>query len=276
MTTGEFVTTIQIKRFNVNKKVLFSILMIPILAVSTLASNLANPATAIPEARISMGASYHLGGYTISNREIPMIMNRIHGRISYSPIKHVNFGVDLGAAQVNVDRYSVGRDTVPVFEGGYGFSGGAHLKLTSPSIMNRFCFIALAQGGMFFSENEPGALYGGKDGAAVLGVQVRIPKFGYVSFGPHLYIINGENRSYEGNESFYSNISNVRGWIAFDYFPKTEHLTKNKPYISVEFTASPKISSTSRVPVQEFSLSISFGAVTPRLYGMEKEADNDF
>ncbi len=246
------------------------------LKVSSFSSNLANPAAAIPEARVSLGASYHLGGYTISNREIPLIMNRFHGRISYSPIKYVNFGLDLGAAQVNVERYTLGRDTIPVFEGGYGFSGGAHLKLTSPLILNQFSFIALAQGGIFSSENKPGAMYAGKDGAATLGLQVRIPDFGYISAGPQLYIINGENQSYNGNEGFYSNLNNVRGWIAVDYFPKTETLTNNRPYISVEFTASPKINSTSRVPVQEFSLSVSLGTVTPRLYGMPKDADENF
>lgn len=248
-------------------------LIISALTVPSSGANLANPAAPVADARISLGASYHLGGYTISNMEIPMVVNRFHGRISYSPIRYVNFGIDLGTIQINVERFIEGRDTIPVFEGAYGFSGGAHLKLTTPQILNTLSMMAMAQGGMFQSENKAGAMYGGKDGVAALGLQVRIPQFGYISAGPQLYIINGENRSYSGTESIYSNVNNVRGWIAFDYFPKVEPLTTNKPYFSLEFTASPKINSTSRIPVQEFSVSLSIGAITPRLYGLENETD---
>ncbi len=254
-------------------KIIVTTLLISSLALTSAGANLANPAAPLPEARVSLGVSYDLGGYTITNRQIPMMVNRIHGRISYSPLKYVNLGLDLGAAQVNVERYTVGGDTVPVFEGEYGFSGGAHLKLTSPMLLNSFSFIALAQGALFYSENKTNAMYGGKDGAAVLGMQFKVPNFGFVSFGPQLYMINGENRSYTGAEGTYSNLNNIRGWLAVDFFPKVDPITNNKPYCSLEFTASPKINSSSRVPVQEFSISFSIGAVTPRLYGIETEAE---
>jgi hypothetical protein len=43
--------------------------------------------------------------------------------------------------------------------------------------------------------------------------------------------------------------------------------------VSVEFTASPKINGTERAPLREFSVSVSIGVVTQRLYGDADEFD---
>ncbi|MDR2728524.1 MAG: hypothetical protein LBB56_05270, partial [Chitinispirillales bacterium] len=72
----------------------------------------------------------------------------------------------------------------------------------------------------------------------------------------------------------YSNINNFRGWVAFDYFPQVLALNeKIQPYLSLEFTASPKINSSSRVRVKEFSIAVSMGTISPRLYGIDKNVD---
>ena len=75
------------------------------VAAAAMASNLANPAAAIPEARVAIGASYHLGGYTLTNKEIPSIFNRLHARVHYAPLNFLGIGVDLGAMQLDVERY---------------------------------------------------------------------------------------------------------------------------------------------------------------------------
>jgi len=242
------------------------------LSGSSFGANLANPAAQIGDARIAVGASYHLGGSTITNLEIPMMMNRITGRVSYSPVRYLNIGFDLGTVQVSVDQYPAGSDTIPVFDGNFGWSGGGYIKLTTPFLFNHVALIGLANGNFFRSQNDLKAYYGGKDGAGAVGIQVRIPKFGFISAGPHVYYIEGENRGYEGNTGNYSNINNLRGWIAVDYFPQANVFNSNQqPYLSFEFTASPKINTSSRVRVQEFSASITLGAITQRLYGFDKD-----
>ncbi|MBN1307047.1 MAG: hypothetical protein JXA18_03960 [Chitinispirillaceae bacterium] len=235
------------------------------------ASNLANPAITLPEARIAIGASYHLGGYSLTNDTVPALFNRIHGRFEYGPYKHLTLGIDAGAVQIEVDRY---HDTVPVFHGKFGFSGGAHLKLSTPSFAKKIIsFIAIVQATLFKSQNKHSAYYGGKDGTGIIGIQLHIPGFGYISAGPWVYLIQGENSSFNGKKNFYSNTDNVRGWLAIDYFPKIADVSSNKPYLSFEFSISPKATYSERIPVQAFSVSISIGSITRRLYGTESDVE---
>jgi len=250
-------------------------LLLFLIATTVSAANLANPAVTLPEARIAIGASYHLGGYALSNMEIPSLFNRVQARLEYSPIKYLTIGFDGGAMKVDVDRYVAGGDSVPVFHGNYGYSGGGHIKLSTPSFLrNRLSFIAIGQATMFNSENsDVRAGYKGKDGCGAIGLQVHIPGFGYVTAGPWAYVIKGENSSFDGTTNSYSNVDNVRGWLAIDYFPKVSELSKNKPYISFEFSISPSATYSERVPFQAISASISIGSITGRLYGTESEVE---
>ena len=235
------------------------------------AANLANPATPFPEARIAVGASYHLGGYTLTNQELPSLFNRIHARVSYSPIKYVSFGVDGGTIQIDVERTS---DSAATFNGKFGYSGGGHLKLATPAFLKqRLSFVALGQGTIFKSVNKFNAEYAGKDATGAVGIQLHIPGFGYITAGPWVYLIFGKNKSFDGTTSEYSNINNVRGWLAIDYFPKMKELSNNKPYISLEFSVSPKANYSERIPVQEFSVSVSIGSITNRLYGTQSDVE---
>lgn len=256
------------------KSIMILCFVILCLTAASFGANLANPAAQVGDARLAFGASYYVNGSTITNMEIPMIMNRIGARASFSPVKYVSVGVDLAAVQLDVERYSAAPyDIVPMFEGKYGFSYGGNLKLASPLLFNRVAVIGLANGNFFRSENELDAYYGGKDGAAVIGMQVKIPGFGFISAGPHFYYIEGENKGYDGVKSTYSNINNLRGWIAVDYHPHVIALNeKVQPYLSVEFSMSPKIKTSSRVRVQEFSVAVSMGTISQRLYGMDKDA----
>lgn len=235
-------------------------------------SNLANPAAALPTANILIGTSYNVGGYTLTNLNIPAMFNRFHGRIDYAPITYLNIGIDLGATQIDVDRYVSSSDTIKLFHGKYGFSGGAHLKLSTPSIVKKtISFFTIGQATTFSSENDNGAKYGGIDGAGVIGLQFRIPKFGFISIGPMVYVIQGDAQGTDGKKEYYSNNNNVRGWIAIDYYLKGNELSKGNAYLSFEFSASPKANYSSRIPIQEFSVSVSLGYISGKIYGVDKE-----
>ncbi|MCL2182386.1 MAG: hypothetical protein FWB85_02815 [Chitinispirillia bacterium] len=259
------------------KKHIVPILTILLLsALPSAAANLANPAAQVGDARMSFGISYYLGGANITGLELPMMMNRAGGRVSYSPIRYVNFGLDFGTVQASVDKYysEAARDTIPVFDGGFGGFIGGHLKLTSPYIADYVALMALGSADYFRSTNPEGAYYGGVNITAAAGVQIRIPSAGFLSLGPQIYMIDGTNKGVNRATGkltpagSYSPVNNMRAWIAFDYFPEDAFIAWNhKPYVSVEFTASPKISGSKRAPIQEFSLSVSVGAITHRLYG---------
>lgn len=248
------------------------LLVILCFFISAFSSNIANPAVAIPAANMLIGASYHLGGYTLTNLNLPSIFNRFHGRVDYAPIFYVNIGVDLGATQIEVDRYISKTDTIDMFHGNYGFSGGAHLKLSTPFFAKKtLSFFTIGQATTFNSKNYNNAAYGGIDGTGVIGFQVHIPNFGFVSAGPMVYLIEGETKSSDGQKGAFSNSNNVRGWLAIDYYLKGNDISKENAYISVEFSVSPNVNYSGRIPIQEFSLSVSLGYISGKLYGIEKE-----
>ena len=244
------------------------------LAVPALCSNLGNPAVSIPQSRLTIGASYHAGGYTITNLEIPSIFNRVHARFEYSLLSNISIGLDLGATQIEVDKYTIGADTFAVFHGKYGFSGGAHLKASTPFFLKKsIAIIGIVNATTFSSKNKSNAFYGGFDGAGTVGVQFHIPGFGYISTGPMLYVIQGKNKSYDGIESWYGNVNNIRGWLAIDFFPDLKEMSSNKPFVTLEITASPAANYSKKVPLQEFSISLCIGSVSKRLYGIENGVD---
>jgi len=252
-------------------KYLVFLIVIPALA---LASDLANPANNAPDARIAVGLSYHCGGYTITNDSVPVILNRIHARATYAPLKAVNFGIDIGTASMEVDSLTKGSDTFRIFHGNFGLSAGAHVKLSTPSFANDFlAFVGIAQATYFSSENKYKAVYGGIDANGAAGVQLHLKNFGFITLGPQLYFIHGSNRSADGRSGTYSNISNLRGWLAIDFYPKMGALSSGKPYISFEFSATPQTDIGGSVPIRECSFSIAIGTITRRLYGEETDVE---
>jgi hypothetical protein len=233
-------------------------------------SNLANPAVSVPVSRITIGASYLVSGYTITNLEIPSLFNRIHARVDYSLLSNVSIGIDAGVTQIDVDKYNIGMDSFPVFHGKLGYSGGAHLKISTPFFLKRtIAFTGIGSATTFISQNKDKASYGGFDGAGAAGIQFHIPRFGYITAGPMIYLIKGKNESYNGVKGKYSNINNLRGWLAIDFFPDLKEMSSNKPFITLEITASPEANYSKRIPLQEFSVSLCIGSITKRLSGIE-------
>ncbi len=238
------------------------------------AVNLADPPVLIPPARVAVGLSYDLGGYPITNRAVPTIMNRFQAQVSYAPFSFLNFGVDGGATQMDVAGDTTAQDTFGVFHGGYEFSGGAHLKLGTPFFFdNLVSVVGIAHGSVFSSKNSAGTTYGGMDGAGAVGLQFHISNFGYVTAGSELYLISGKTTDYNGVKGNYSNVNNVRGWLAVDYFPPEKMNSQNSFYVSLEMSVAPKATFDGRAPIQEMSFSVSIGAVTPRLYGQKSDAE---
>jgi hypothetical protein len=258
------------------KHALYSIICIFIFLISvSWAANLAAPAVLLPVARVVFAGSYDLGGYSITNDSVPSLMNRFHGSLTWSPFSFLNIGIDAGALQMDVAGDTTSKDTIGIFHGDYGFSGGVHLKAGSRFFYDDlFRVICIGQATYFSTKNKDGALYSGKDGAGVLGLQFHVPHFGYVSAGPQLYLIMGENKSYNSaTKQKYSNINNLRGWLSIDYFPQEKGMSSNKFFVSLEMTLSPKVAFDKRAPLQECGFSISFGSITKRLYGEESEVE---
>jgi hypothetical protein len=249
-----------------------------LLPAGAAASNIANPGAMLPAGRISVGASYHVGGYTITNEDLGCIVNRFHARIAYSPLDYLNFGIDLGTTQMDVDSVTLADSThFTSFQGNYGFSGGLHLKAATPRFFNdMMAVIGGAEATIFTSENDEGASYGGIDVAGVLGLQFRIPKFGFVSAGAKMYYIEGTNKPYNSDtEGSFSNTDNLQGWLAVDFLPsfKSAGKMKGMPYFSAEMTLTPGVSVGDAVPLKGISFSIGIGWVSPKLYGEEELED---
>lgn len=239
-----------------------------------IASNLADPAVVVPAARLAVGASYDLGGFTITNDSVPCILNRIMARISFAPFSFVNFGVDGGATQMEIAADTTPPDTIGVFHGKYGFSGGGHLKLSTPFFFNDLVgAVGILHGTYFSSKNNAGTVYSGMDANGGVGLQFHIGDFGYVTAGSSVYLIFGKNKSYAGQQGKYSNINNVRGWLAIDYFPAAAVGSNNLLYISLEVSVSPKVAFNDRVPIQEMSVSLCIGSISRKLYGKAPDAD---
>jgi hypothetical protein len=241
---------------------------------SVSASNLANPAVLIPEARLALGASYDVGGYTITKDSIPSIMNRFQGRCTFAPFSFLNIGLDAGASRMDVAGDTTEGDTFGIFQGNYNFSGGAHILLGSRFFYNDlFRIIGIGQVSFFSSSNASAASYSGTDGAGAVGIQFHAKGFGYVTLGPELYLISGKNKDYTGTQHRYSNLNNLRGWMSIDYFPKEKLASNNKFYISLEIALSPKADFNKRAPLQEIRFSVGLGSITKRLFGEESDVE---
>jgi hypothetical protein len=264
----------QRKSFLCEKTMIAFAIVYGIAVVECSASNLADPAVLIPPSRLSVGASYDLGGFTITNDSVPCMLNRFEARVSYSPFSFVNFGVDAGATQMEVAGDTTNTDTVGIFHGKYGFSGGGHLKLGTPFFFNDLmAAVGILHGTYFSSMNNAGSVYSGMDANGGVGLQFHIHDFGYITAGSSVYLIFGKNKSFSGQQGKYSNINNVRGWLAIDYFPTIAASSRNIMYISLELTVSPKATFDGRAPVQEMSVSACIGSITRKLYGQESETE---
>ncbi len=250
------------------------VIVLGLLPSSICAANLANPAVVIPEARASVGVSYNLGFHTITNRYVPMLMNRFHARGTFAPSSYLNVGIDAGISQLDVAADTTGTDTLGVFHGEYGFSGGGHVKLATPFFFDELMsIVGMATGTYFKVPNENGAWYGGVDGTGSVGFQFRIPRFGYLTAGGQMYLIQGRNQGYTGSEGRYANSNNIRGWFAVDYFPELEVSENASPYISLEISLAPDVDyiREGQPPFREIGFSISIGSVTRQLWGEETE-----
>jgi hypothetical protein len=256
------------------KKNFIFLCFVIIAGVPVSASNLACPATLIPQARLALGCTYDVGGYTITNDSIPSIMNRFQGRCTFAPFSFMNIGINAGATRMDVAGDTTDKDTFGIFQGNYKFSAGASIVIGSRFFYNDlFRIIGIGQATFFSSTNANAAQYSGTDGAGVIGAQFHVKNFGYVTLGPEVYLISGKNKDYLGNQHRYSNLNNVRGWLSIDYFPHEKFISNNKFFISLEMALSPEADFNKRAPLQEIRFSIGLGSITKRLYGEESDVE---
>lgn len=248
-----------------NRLILILLLLSQLSIVNAL--NLASPLAPIPEGRFTFSASYDLNGITITNREIPAIMNRIMGTFTISTTEFFNFGIDLGVSQMDVASDS---NDVSLYHGKYGFTSGANIKVSTPRAKDIIGVVGLAKGTWFMTSEDKGErYYRGLDIAAAAGPLFHIPNFGYVAFGPKIYYIHGKN---DYSASNFHNVNNLRGWIAIEYFPKMKNESKYLPFLTIESSISPETKINGRrAPVIEFSASITFGAVSSKVFGEIEE-----
>ena len=239
------------------------------VAKSNFAINMATPLAPIPAGRLTASASYEFDGITITDREIPSIMNRIMATGTISPTQYFNAGLDVGLSQIEVASDST---NTTIFHGKFSFSGGANIKLSTPFVKNIFGFIGIIKGGWYNSpENDGSRYYQGFDVAGVLGPIFHIPKFGYIALGPKMYYIHGDSKG----AGTYHNINNLRGWIAIEYFPKMKDKIKMLPFITIEGSISPEASvKSNRAPIVEFGAALTFGGVSSKILGKSDKQYN--
>ena len=237
------------------------------------AASLVGPISPFPGGRMSMGLAYNLEGMSITNRNIPAVMNGFTGNLSYSPAQYVNIGIEAGATSLEVASDSISTDSgTTMYKGKYKFSGGAALHLSSPLAREVFGITGIAKADYFSSDDGAGASYKGFSGIGVLGLVFHIKGFGYIATGPRLYFIEGQDKGYnQSNYSDFHNTNNLQAWLAMEWFPKTSG--GSIPYFGVELTAGPKVNFGGRAPVNEFSVSATIGAVSKRLSGEASELE---
>lgn len=245
-------------------------LLATILFSSVFAVNLTSPATPVPDARISLGLTYNLEGFELyqSDVEAYSLTNRLNISVTFAPISNINIGVDFGAGNVAISSVDKIRD----FHGDIGFSGGLNTKLSSNFINDRIAFMGILKANWFLSEGNEKSQYSGMDLSAGAGPIVHINNFGYIAAGVKYQEIVGKNRDFSGNDGKWSNDETLGGFIAVDYFPKSELISNYIPYITFELGVFPGAGLKEKdTSVKNLSFGISFGAITKRLYGKKSE-----
>lgn len=245
-------------------------LLATILISSAFAANLTSPATPVPDARIALGLTYNLEGFELyqSDVEAYSLTNRLNISVTFAPISNINIGVDFGAGNVAISAADAIRD----YHGDIGFSGGLNTKLSSNFINDRIAFMGIMKANWFLSEGNQESQYSGMDLSAGAGPIVHINNFGYIAAGLKYQEIVGKNMDYSGNEGKWSNDETLGGFIAIDYFPKSELISNYIPYITFELGVFPGAGLKEKeTSVKDLSFSLSFGAITKRLYGKKSE-----
>lgn len=264
------------------------------------AIGLSFPSTPVPTARFATGVSYdYYGGYMDYDNnsklfwqdDLPVSLHGINAFFTYAPITYVNFGVELGARDANINpdkKFSLAQSEL---NGTLGFSAGAHLKFATPYFSDVFGFVAAAKGTWFYSEgnsNKTEWYYIDGEGnmtpvnwnnngnivAINGGISFHVKRFGYISFGAKYLDVMGKiNLEPEIIEKTkWVNDAYIGGWLALDYFPKTR-IEKFIPFISFElgFFPNDKPFDGGRPILRNASFSVTVGAIMKRLYGDDDE-----
>ncbi len=238
----------------------------------SMAAGLASPIAPIPDARIGVGITYGMDGFNLYDSEIEAgaTLSSIQATVAYAPVTNINLGIDLGVTSVSVKTEETAKD----FSGDFGFSGGANAKLSSNFINDRVAFTGILKGGWFYSSTDEDYYYRGVTLSGSLGPTFHINNFGYLGFGYKYFEINGENEGSGNVSSYWGNDQTMGGYLSVDYFPKSEVISSYIPYISFVVDVFPEAGlQKNDIALHNISFSISFGAITNRLYGKKSEVN---
>ena len=146
--------------------------------------NLANPAAAIPEQKVATGASYHLGGYTLTNKEILPFLTACMQECTMPREFPHRCGSGAMRSMWN-DMYS--REIR--FPCSMENSGSQEepSQVSTPVSQRTLIIVGIGQATYFYL-NKYDASY-----RALMGpgdrTSVPYPRFGYITAGPLLYLI---------------------------------------------------------------------------------------
>ena len=244
------------------------ILSVALLAVSSWATSVSAPAAPVPAARFATGITYnYLGGYLYKAPVEDLAFNThgINAFFTYAPLTSINLGVDLGMRDVNMEKGIYG------FNGRFGIAAGSHLKFATPYFGDVMGLVAMCRGLWFYSEDQFNTYYSGRELTSAGGLSFHVQRVGYISFGAKYLEIFGEN-GYGLEKGKWSNDATLGGWIAFDFFPRTD-IKQYIPFISFEFGFFPndKPFYGGNPVLRNASFGITIGGITRRLYGNTDE-----
>jgi len=294
------------------------IFLLALLAVGySWGASVSFPSAPVPTGRFATGIGYdYNGGFLhkvseISEEDkllgfrihpplehIPFRTRGINAFVSYGLSNFINIGVDVGVRDVRVvdnnlyallfdDDPLLPADTLlffrPDFDGRFGLSAGANLKLATPYMGDVMAIVGVARGQWYNSKDGRGgnSYYSGLNFTASGGLSFNATDFGYITLGAKYFEIMGKNHAYahEGSGTYYaggdgrwSNSAVLGGFVAVDYFPKST-IQNYIPFFSFEFSFFPdkKGFSGSNPVLRSAGFAVTAGAFSRRVVGDKDE-----
>jgi len=267
------------------------------------------PAAPVPAGRFATGIGYDynggflhkvdvrpMPGFTLhpSLEHLPFRTRGLNAFVSYGLSSNINIGVDVGVRDVRIkdnNLYALttvppSDDTIffrPNFDGRFGLSAGANLKLATPYMNDVMAIVGVARGQWYNSKCGQGgsAFHSGLNFTASGGLSFNASDFGYITFGAKYFEIMGKNGVYAndddgiyngGGSGKWSNSAVLGGFFAVDYFPKS-NIQQYIPFFSFEFSFFPDKNgfSGSSPVLRSAGFAVTAGAFSRRVVGDKDE-----
>jgi len=286
------------------------IFLLALLAVTySWSASVSFPAAPVPTGRFATGIGYDYNGGFLHNIDtvygidnLAFKTRGLNAFFTYGIVQSINLGVDIGVRDVRIrdnnlagwqllPRYDNDGDLIAIdtlltrveFKGRFGLAAGAHLKLSTPYIGDVMAIVGTARGNWFYSETYgSNSWHNGLDFTAGGGLSFNVNDFGYITLGAKYFEIMGKNgiNAHEGDGMFFpgndggywSNSAVMGGFIAVDYFPKS-NIQQYIPFFSFEFSFFPDKNgfSGSNPVLRSAGFAVTAGAFSRRVVGDKDE-----